>query len=145
MPIDVTISLPNELVSKILEYADYKTVTACRRVSHSVIQVLSIRSISCSLVRILVVPPPQRHSGYDSFPPLYRRTRCSWDVRWSSRRCRPSRATEEVGGLSGRLEKLGVVSTGGLSLFEEDVPVPPGTIWKPGGVERPHIWQSSHG
>jgi|HubBroStandDraft_3_1064219.scaffolds.fasta_scaffold4580749_1 hypothetical protein len=34
-------SLPNELVAKILEYTDYKTVTACRRVSRSVTQVLS--------------------------------------------------------------------------------------------------------
>ena len=32
-------SLPNELVLKILEHVDYKTITDCRRVSHSVIRV----------------------------------------------------------------------------------------------------------
>lgn len=47
-------SLPSELVSKILEYADYKTVTAGRRVSHVVIRVLSSKFISqCLLVLVL--------------------------------------------------------------------------------------------
>ncbi|KAI9462779.1 hypothetical protein BJY52DRAFT_110557 [Lactarius psammicola] len=31
MPVDVSICLPNELISKILEYADHKTITTCRR------------------------------------------------------------------------------------------------------------------
>ena len=134
-------SLPNELVLKILEHVDYKTITACRRVSHPITRVLLIRYTCYPLARILVVPPPQSHRGYNSYPSLYRRTRHSWHVRWSSKRCRPGRATEEVRELSDGLERLGVVSTGGLSLFKESIPIPCGTIRKSGGVERPHIWQ----
>lgn len=47
-------SLPSELVSKILEYADYKTVAAGRRVSHLVIRVLSSKFLSQYLLVLVL-------------------------------------------------------------------------------------------
>jgi hypothetical protein len=103
MHVNNTLILPDEIITNILKYTDYKTVIACRRVSAT--------SFSCgvSCVKLsasLVMPPFQRGGGSLLGAPIYRRANRIRDVRRPTKRYSASGAVKEIVGDADRMEDL---------------------------------------
>ena len=110
------LSLPDELISAILENTDYNTLITCRKVRATPYPIFSIHWHSFDQL-IIVMPPLKRYHRLIVSPHIYHRTRRNRNVRWHTKRCGTSGAPQEITELSDHLEEFSVVSTRSISLL----------------------------